>query len=110
MWQKQLSYHLTVLREGINSLQLSLPCPTNTWTQCVLFGRMPCKQIEENLLSLNDFKRRFLGCQSKMGSGSRVHRKLHLVGAKKIKNFDELIHLVLPNVEFANQLLDVFNS
>jgi hypothetical protein len=25
MWQKRLSYHLTVLREGINSLQLSLP-------------------------------------------------------------------------------------
>jgi hypothetical protein len=60
-------------------------------------------RIEENLLSLNDFKRRFLGCQSKMGPGSRVHRELRLVGANKTKNFYELIHLVLPNVEFANQ-------
>ena len=98
MWQKQLSYHLTVLREGINSLQLSLSCPTNTRTQVRSLWDNAMQTDRENLLSLNDFKRRFLGCQSKMAPGSRVHRELRLVGAKKTKNFHELIHLVLPNV------------
>src|SRR5258708_2529073 len=101
MWQKQLSYHLTVLREGINSLQLSLPCPTNTSTA---FSLKECHANRSRRICfcLMTSKGDSSAPNPRWGLRSRVHRELRPVGAKTTKNFCDLIHLVLPNVEFAN--------